>query len=216
MKRLNDRDFSERIWQRRKKLLIVQPDLGVQLLLNSFLSKTYEIVDIVNNGYAAVDAAFNLEPDLVLIDIDMSGLDGITATEWLKQGDDIPKVVAFGSSTNFEEFMELMKAGADGYCLKGGSLEELKTALTVVGDGATFLSSGVKNIFRNAPKCESLKEPDLLSSREKDILKCVIDRKHDWEISSSLDLEKERLKIYLDNIKKKLQIKNNRKTLPSA
>jgi two-component system, NarL family, response regulator LiaR len=130
-----------------KKLLIVELDPGTQFLLHHALSEAYSIVAIVNDGYVAVDVAFNLEPDLVLLDIDLSRSNGINTIEWLKTGNPKTKVVVFSFNTLPQKIREIMEAGADAYCLKGVSLEELKKALSIAASGGTYLSSGIKEII---------------------------------------------------------------------
>jgi DNA-binding NarL/FixJ family response regulator len=103
-----------------------------------------EIVGEAAGGYAGVEMALALVPDLVLMDVDMPDLNGIEATRRLLARQPDIKVLAHSAGSGWHVVREMLFAGASGYLVKGGDPDELAEAIRVVLAGDRFLSGKIK------------------------------------------------------------------------
>nr|WP_287527879.1 response regulator transcription factor [Okeania sp. SIO2C2] len=127
------------------RILIVDDDPMMQLWLEQVLSDypNIEVVGLAENGKLGVAAAIEKKPDLVVMDIAMSELDGIAATQQIKEKLPATRVVVLISHDSQQEVMGALSSGADAYCVKGASVERLISAITAAIDGATYLDPQV-------------------------------------------------------------------------
>lgn len=102
-----------------------------------------EVVGEASDGYAAVRLAERLRPEVVLMDVNMPGLNGVEATRRIAQGDSGIKVI--GLSVHCLEFFarQMLEAGAYAYLLKDGDIDELIEVIEAVRKGQTYVSSAV-------------------------------------------------------------------------
>lgn len=130
------------------KLLVVEDDLMVRVGLRHLLgaNSQFEIVGIAEDGYGGIEAATSLLPDVVLMDVGMPHLDGIAATQQIKQVLPQMKVIMLTSHTERTEVFAALSSGADGYCVKGTSVEQLTKAISVVHEGATYLDAQIAQL----------------------------------------------------------------------
>ncbi|NEP91284.1 MAG: response regulator transcription factor [Okeania sp. SIO2C2] len=131
--------------QEQIRILIVDDDPMMQLWLEQVLSDypNIEVVGLAENGKLGVAAAIEKKPDLVVMDIAMSELDGIAATQQIKEKLPATRVVVLISHDSQQEVMGALSSGADAYCVKGASVERLISAITAAIDGATYLDPQV-------------------------------------------------------------------------
>lgn len=123
------------------KILIVEDDPLMQLGLEQALGahERFEIIGRVDNGYGAVQQAAVLNPDLIVMDIGLPGLDGIEATKQIKQTSPQIHIVVLTSHTLPNEIIAALSSGADAYCVKGATLERLILAIAAAQDASTFV-----------------------------------------------------------------------------
>ena len=104
---------------------------------------TYEVVGEASNGAEAIDLVERVEPDLVLMDVNMPVMNGIEATEAIKRSRPETKVLALTALGDMANISAMVKAGAGGYLLKGGRADELMNSLDAVAKGAVALGEQV-------------------------------------------------------------------------
>jgi DNA-binding NarL/FixJ family response regulator/tRNA A-37 threonylcarbamoyl transferase component Bud32 len=121
--------------------------IGLKWLLASF-SKKVEVVAEACNGQEAVRFAQSLQPDVILMDITMPNMDGISATEMIRKTNTSVKILMLTSRNSERDIQAAIEAGANGYCLKDASPERFMTALEVIRDGNLFLDSSVLHSFK--------------------------------------------------------------------
>jgi DNA-binding NarL/FixJ family response regulator len=127
------------------RVLIVDDDALVRSALRLMLSGRDDLVLVgeANDGQAAVTAVGELQPDVVLIDLRMPGLNGIEATRRIRQRAHAPSVIALTTFDTDDHVLDALAAGADGFLVKDTAPADLVHAIKAVAAGETMLSPSV-------------------------------------------------------------------------
>src|SRR2546426_10548747 len=115
-----------------------------------------EIVAEAENGEEAVSLAAASEPDVVLMDVRMPVLDGVTATRRIRRLLPKVRIVAYAGSDDSEDVMAMMEAGADAYCVKGAPLWELERAIAGASDPLVRLAHALARSVNGGGAAELL------------------------------------------------------------
>ncbi|MEX0269826.1 response regulator [Leptolyngbyaceae cyanobacterium UHCC 1019] len=191
------------------RILIVEDDPMIQLGLERILSDypQFEIIEIVEDGFLGVRSALKHKPDLIIMDIGLPGKDGIAATQDIKQQLPAVRVVMLTSHTDKTQVMAALASGADAYCVKGASIEQMMTAISAAELGAVYLDPQIARMV-----LENLKPPapDIyvghLTDREMDVLKLLVEGQNNTEIGESLYLSPNTIKTHVRGIMNKLAV----------
>ncbi|NJP08710.1 MAG: response regulator transcription factor [Leptolyngbyaceae cyanobacterium RU_5_1] len=203
----------------RIQILLVEDDPMMRVGLKHLLAAQPQlaIVGMAEDGYLGVEAAATLQPDVVVMDVGMPHLDGIAATQQIKQTLPGIKVIMLTSHTDATEVLAALSSGADGYCVKGTSVEQLVKAIEVVYQGATYLDAQIAqcvihqikpaNTGKPAPsKAAPEIAPGTLSERELEVLRLIVEGYSNPEIAKSLYLSEHTVKTYVRGIMNKLLV----------
>ncbi|MBF0280764.1 MAG: response regulator transcription factor [SAR324 cluster bacterium] len=166
----------------------------------------FEIVGEAVNGEEAVSLCEQLLPDLALLDISMPKMNGIEATRIIKERCPGTKVAVFSSYNNPEYIIHALKSGASAYLLKDEDMDRLPLILKKVLEGESYISPDAEfgvETYRHKMKKEDL-VTNLLTSREKEILQCVVEGKTAQEIAHSLKISARTVETHKYNLMKKL------------
>lgn len=171
------------------------------------------IVAEVRNGQEALEAARKMEFDLILMDIEMPGCNGIEATRILLEEQPEAKVLALTMFNEKGIIVKVMEAGAKGYVLKNAHFQELVEAIKKVASGQNFISSDVIATLmeRDSVRVESSQtesETDSLTKRELEILKLIAKGFSNKEIGEKLFISHRTVDTHRTNLLDKLQVKN--------
>ncbi len=190
------------------KLLLVEDDPVMQLGLEQFFEDypQFVIVGQATDGYAGVEAARKLQPDLVVMDIGLPQLDGILATQRIKAELPQVRVIMLTSHTADHEMMAALASGADAYCVKGTRLDQLGVAITSAQEGAIYLDPQIARQVLNHLKPAALPAKGRLSARELEVLRLVVDGKSNPEIAALLYLSLSTVKCHVRSIMDKLSV----------
>jgi two-component system, NarL family, response regulator LiaR len=199
------------------KIVLVEDDPVMQMGLMQFLSahSAIEIVGKAADGYAAIAIVSQLQPDLVIMDVGLPQLDGIEATQQLKIKLPNVRILMLTSHTEETEIIAALSCGADGYCIKGTSLQQLLNAIAVVQEGAIYLDPQIARIViaqlqpprLASPSSVGSQTPKVeLSSRELEILKLLVEGHTNPEIAAVLYLSLSTVKVHIRNIMSKLAV----------
>ena len=182
---------------------------GLRILLE--LEPDLEIAGEATNGQEALDAYAEIEPDVVLMDVRMPGMDGVEATWRLRERWPSALVIILTTFDDDEYVFEGLRAGARGYLLKDVSGQDLADAVRTVAAGGALIEPSVARrvvaeFARMAPPVrqpdDGLAEP--LSEREREILRLVAHGLTNREIADRLSLAQGTVKNYVTTILQKL------------
>lgn len=191
------------------KIVLVEDDPVMQLGLEQFLEdyEKFEVIGRAGDGYSGVSLALDLKPDLVVMDIGLPQLDGIAATQSLKQQRPDMRVVILTSHTADVEMIAALASGADAYCVKGTSLKQLEVAIDCANNGATYLDPQIARRVIGHLKYTRPKTPaTTLSSRELEVIRLIVEGKSNPEIASELYISISTVKTHLRSIMNKLSV----------
>jgi DNA-binding NarL/FixJ family response regulator len=146
----------------------------------------------------------------------MPNMTGIEVVEKLRSQNNLVKIVMLSMHESEEYVLKSIKAGADGYLLKGSSKEEFLKALHTIANGGKYFSGDISSILiGQLTNSTSVQEPkpmqdeeQLITKREREILKLLLSGKGNKEIAEALDISKRTAEVHRFNLMKKLKVKN--------
>ncbi len=169
------------------------------------------VAGVANNGKEALQMLRVLEPELVLMDIDMPVMNGIDALREIKKTNPGTRVIILSMHEEAGMIKNLVALGADGYLLKSCSEEELLRAINTVALGQPYFSHGVTVSLLNAkvsvaPSSDPLHE--VLSDRETEVLRLITEGFSNKEIGAQLFISHRTVDTHRTNLMKKLNVSN--------
>ncbi|PTS96932.1 DNA-binding response regulator [Flavobacterium sp. HMWF030] len=187
---------------------------GIKSLLEN--EANIEVVGEAIDGADALEVVATSKPDLLIVDIRMPNLTGIEVVEKLRNENNAVKIIMLSMHESEEYVLKSIKAGADGYLLKGSSKEEFLKALHTVAAGGKYFSGDISSILISQltntsasvePK-QNLGEEMMITKREKEILTLLLSGKGNKEIAEALEISKRTAEVHRFNLMKKLKVKN--------
>jgi two-component system nitrate/nitrite response regulator NarL len=187
---------------------------GIKSLLENEVNIT--VIGEATDGLEALTAIDELKPDLLILDIRMPNMTGIEVVEQLRAKNNFVKIIMLSMHESEEYVLKSIQAGADGYLLKGSSKEEFLKAVHTVSNGGKYFSGDISSILIgqltnpsliSEPK-QALGEEQVITKREKEILKLLLSGKGNKEIAEALDISKRTAEVHRFNLMKKLKVKN--------
>ena len=188
---------------------------GIKSLLEN--EANIKVVGEATDGLEALKIVETEQPDLLILDIRMPNLTGIEVVEKLRNQNNFVKIVMLSMHESEEYVLKSIKAGADGYLLKGSSKEEFLKAVHTVANGGKYFSGDISSILigqlnntgtASTESKQSLDEDMMITKREKEILKLLLSGKGNKEIAEALDISKRTAEVHRFNLMKKLKVKN--------
>ena len=189
------------------RILLVDDHAVVRSGLSKFLlvNKDLELVGEASDGAEAVQMVSLYGPDVVLMDLMMPGVDGITATREIRQKYPAVKVIALTSFSEQNMVQGALQAGAIGYLQKNVTAAELGNAIRSACAGKMTLSPEAAQVL-----AQTVAQPQIrgeqLTDRERDVLKCMVDGLNNNEIADKLVISLGTVKFHISNIFRKLGV----------
>jgi DNA-binding NarL/FixJ family response regulator len=203
-----------------ERILIVDDHPLTRDALTSLLTQQgFEVVGDAASGEEAILAARNSQPDIVLLDLTMPGMDGLTALPKIREEAPECEVVVLTASDAEENLLGAIRAGASGYLLKTESPEQIATFLRGVARGEAALSGGVaKRLLdrvRVGGRLDGIPEviTRTLSAREVEVLLLLDEHLGTDEIAQRLYISEHTVRSHVKSLLKKLGVSSRREAL---
>ncbi|NDJ77073.1 MAG: response regulator transcription factor [Chloroflexi bacterium] len=193
------------------RVMIVDDQLVVCEGIQSILSTVpnIEVVGMAHDGQAALHMIPGTDPDLVLMDLKMPGMNGIHATRAIREQFPEVRVLVLTTYDHDEWVMDALRAGADGYLLKDSRRDAIIEAIEGTLAGRTHIDPGVADklvaMVRGTPATDSSIADDL-NEREREILQLLAHGVSNAEIAERLHLAEGTVRNYVSNILAKLGV----------
>jgi two-component system response regulator NreC len=182
---------------------------GLRLLLES--QPEFSVVAEAADGRQAVEQAEATQPDVAVIDIAMPNLSGIEAAQRIAAAVPQTAIVILSMHSDESYVLRALKVGAKGYLLKDSAEGDLIDAIKAVHQGKTFFSPEISKMLvedyvREIRTRGAEDSYDLLTSREREILQLLAERKSNKEIAQSLNLSIYTIETHRRNLQEKLNL----------
>lgn len=182
---------------------------GVKQLLS--LDTTLTVVGEAGDGIQGVKLAEELDPDLILLDLNMPGMNGFETLDQLRLKSLSGRIVVFSVSNYSDDLVTALKRGADGYLLKDMEPEELLAALKQAAAGKMVVSPTLTPILAESlreDRSEGERDIEQLTPRERDILKLIAQGLSNKMIARKLDITESTVKVHVKHLLKKMKLKS--------
>jgi DNA-binding NarL/FixJ family response regulator len=173
-------------------------------------NENFEVIAEVGDGQRAIDIARDKRPNIVLLDINMTPLNGFDVLKMIRKQSPGSKVIAVSMHSQPAYAKKMLRMGAKGYITKNSPRQEMLDAIMEVYKGNTYICQEVKNILSD----QMLNEEDTaaglnqLSEREIEVINQIRDGLSSKEIADRLAISIKTVEVHRHNILKKLKVKN--------
>ncbi|MCY3765131.1 MAG: response regulator transcription factor [Gemmatimonadetes bacterium] len=182
---------------------------GLAAMLNT--QSDFEVAGEAGDGEEAVRKVADDDPDVLLLDLEMPGVDGIETLQRLKQMNVRARTIVFTVFDTDDRIVSAMRAGAMGYLLKGAPREDVFRAVRVVNEGGSLLEPAVASRF-----LDSINDPDALTARQQEVLKLIATGLLNKEIADRLYISERTVKFHVSEILAKLGAGNRTEAVAIA
>ena len=204
---------------RRIRLVVVDDHSLFRRGLVSLLSEMpdFEVVGEAGNGTETLPLIARVDPDLILLDINMPGMDGIQTVEALRKAHSRARIMMLTVSQQDSDLIGAIVAGADGYLLKNTEPEDLRTSLLRMAQGDSVLSPEVtKTVMHALTRQQVGAANNPLSDRELEVLDCLSGGQTTLQIATRLFISENTVKTHIRHILEKLDAVNRTEAVSKA
>ncbi|MFZ0243881.1 MAG: response regulator transcription factor [Desulfobacterales bacterium] len=199
----------------RKKVIIAEDHQLFREGLKSMLSLRNDlvIVDEAKDGLEALRCVKRNQPDLLLLDLSMPRLSGMSVMKDVKRQFPEIKILALTIHMSDQYVLEAFEAGANGYCIKDASRDELMVAIDSVLAGKTYISPGIadnvmEGFLEDSKRLKTRTSWDTVTQREREVLKLLAEGYLNKEIADFLHISVKTVEKHRANIMSKLDLHN--------
>jgi two-component system response regulator NreC len=183
---------------------------GLKALIEQ--EKTFELIGEASDGRTTVQLTQKLNPDLVIMDISMPGLNGMEAAIQILESNPGIKIIALSVHAEKQFVAGMLRAGASAYLLKDCAFRELKEAVTLVMQNQIYLSPKISGIIIKDYKEKLIKENhsvfSVLTKREREVLQLLAEGKTIKQIAGNLFISAKTVETHKQNLMNKLSVYN--------
>src|SRR5215208_5231906 len=161
----------------------------------------FEVVGEASDGSEVVRLAERLEPDVILLDLEMPNLDGVAALEKLRDTGSATRTIIFTAYDTDERILSALRAGARGYLLKGASRKEIFDAIRTVYSGGSLLQPIVTTrLLERIERGDEQERSNSLTPRELEVLALLAHGRKNSEIADALFIGERTVKFHVSSI----------------
>ena len=185
---------------------------GVKQLIHTV--NHFEIVGETGSGIEGIKLAEELDPDIILLDINIHDVNGLDILRALREKNISSRIIMFTVSNAKEDIITALKMGADGYLLKDMEPEDFIKALQDISIGKVIMDDAISHIILNymrhgdEPTTEPIHDVSLLTPREHEIFHLLVQGLSNKLIAKDLDIVESTVKVHIKSIFKKLNFKS--------
>jgi len=184
---------------------------ALRMLLAS--NPTYEVVGEARDGLEAIRSVDSDKPDLILIELFMPRMNGVSAIQEIKKQSPSTKILVLTAHKTDEHILTALKSGADGYILKEAAYIELMLAIDSILSGKSYLSPGISKLviegyLAGRKSLKSSASCDTLTQCERKILKMIAEGYKNKDIADYLCISSKTVEKHRANLMKKLDLHN--------
>ena len=185
---------------------------GVKQLINTI--NNFEIIGETGSGIEGVKLAETLDPDIILLDINMNDVSGLEILRYLREKNISSRIIMFTVSDAKEDIITSLKTGADGYLLKDMEPEDFLKALKDISEGKVIMDEAISHIILNYMRDDKNQttnqshDINLLTPREHEIFNLLVQGLSNKLIAKELDIVESTVKVHIKSIFKKLNFKS--------
>ncbi|OCF93110.1 two-component system response regulator NarL [Gilliamella sp. wkB7] len=185
---------------------------GVKQLIHTV--NHFEIVGETGSGIEGIKLAEELDPDIILLDINIHDVNGLDILRALREKNISSRIIMFTVSNAKEDIITALKIGADGYLLKDMEPEDFIKALQDISIGKVIMDDAISHIILNymrhgdEPTTKPIHDVNLLTPREHEIFNLLVQGLSNKLIAKDLDIVESTVKVHIKSIFKKLNFKS--------
>lgn len=191
------------------KLVIADDHLMVREGLKQILEYQgdIEVIGQADDGIQCLELIKKLQPDVVLLDINMPNMNGIQTLQILRQNMNKTKVLILTIHNEIEYLLKAVEIGVNGYVMKDSESSVLKKAIFAVYEGETYIEPSLTPLMKEKlDKLNQQSEEDLLTRREIEVLRLLAEGLFNKEIAYKLSISEKTVKNHVSNIFKKIGV----------
>jgi DNA-binding NarL/FixJ family response regulator len=199
----------------KHKIVIVEDHQLFRDGLKAMLTRRgdIEIVGEAEDGIAALKTIRKLQPDMVLLDLSMPKMSGLSVLKEIKRELPDTRILLLTIHESDQHVLEAFEAGADGYCIKDSSREELMLAIDSILASKTYISPGISDqvmegFLASQRKLKSQSRWDTVTQREREVLKLLAEGHTNKEIGDLLHISVKTVEKHRANLIGKLDLHN--------
>ncbi len=176
----------------------------------------FEIVGTAGNGEEALREVSARHPDVLLLDLEMPRVDGVETLRQLATSQATVRTIVFTAFDTDDRIIEAVRAGAQGYLLKGAPREELFNAIRIVHAGGSLLQPIVASRLMSRLNQDNTPDPNALTARETEVLGLVAQGLPNKEIAAQLVITERTVKFHVSSIMSKVGAGNRTEAVAMA
>ncbi len=177
----------------------------------------FQVIGEASNGHEALQVIEKMQPDIVLLDINMPVMNGIETLTEIRKLNPAPKVLMLTISQSDEDLIGAIVAGANGYLLKNTEPDTLRnTILQVVAGNSVLAPEVTARVFQAVRRSQSDRSRGLLSDREIEVLGCLARGQTTAQIAGVLFISENTVKTHIRHILEKMEVNNRAEAVARA
>lgn len=177
---------------------------GIHQLLE--LEDNISVVGEVGDGIECIDAIYKLRPDVVVLDINMPKMDGLSVLKKIRETNIGCKIIVLTFYNEIGIVQDAVKNGANGYILKEADSTLLVKAINIVTSGERYIQPSIAAMLRQSKIIEQQNRVEALTKRELEIIKLLVGGLYNKEIADNLNISEKTVKNHISSIFRKINV----------